>query len=414
MNIVFLSARYPPDTLGGGELSAAAIAEGLVEAGHAVTVLAGASESRTEELRGVRVRREQRLHRLWAKPLLEQRTSAALQAVVRELLPEGSDVVHAHEFRSALALSLLQHPCRVVTVRDFAPICGTTNNMWYDGRSCDGCFWPNVLLRCHRVAEASLARKPFRVWQYKYNLGFRTDAFESIPHHIYISQSLKERIATRLHVSAAAAVIPNPVGPEWLSAPSAAAATAPIVTFAGTVESHKGMQPLLKALALVLRSEPSARLVVIGAGDIDSYRALAQRLGIASRVQFSGKLPPDKVRMVFDSSRVVVQPSIWEEPFGRTVIEAYARGRPVVASDIGGLKETVTSQTGIRVPPNDPPALAAALLRFLRHPLEAETFGAAGRAYVEQRYSAARIAGLHERFYASVQSAKTLDKNRGT
>jgi glycosyltransferase involved in cell wall biosynthesis len=398
MKIVFLSARYPPDFIGGGELSTAAIADGIAARGHDVTVLTGARADAQERRGTLTIIRSRALFPLWAKPLFERQTCIGMLPALQKLIPAETGVVHAHDFRSALLLSLLEHPRRAVTVRDFAAICGTTNNMWWDGTSCDGCFWPNVLFRCHRVVEASPARKPFRVWQYKYNLGFRGEAFRAIPHHVYISRALQGRIATRMAIPPHTEVIPNPVGAEWL-APPVPYPAAPRAVYAGTVESYKGIGVLLDAFATVLRELSRAELEIIGAGDISGYGKQAARLGIAESVRFLEKLPPAQVRERFDAARVVVQPSLWEEPFGRTVIEAYARSRPVIASDTGGLHDTVSAQTGILVPPRDVSALATALRRLLSDTEEARSFGAAGRARVERQFATDQVAEQYEQFY---------------
>ncbi len=397
MKIAVLTARYPPDFIGGGELSTAAIAEGLAARGHTVQVFTGAPKDQDETLNSVAVHRRQSLHELWGKPLLEKRSSRRVRRVFEAILPGDADILHAHEFRSALALSLLDHPHRVVTVRDFASICGTTNNMWWDGRSCDGCFWPNVLFRCHRVVEASPARKPFRVWQYKYNLGFRGQAFGRIPHHLYISASLRDRIATRMPLPPSTAVIQNPVSEAWLQPPLPTPESLHVV-YAGTVESYKGIDTLLQAWR-ELTDVPGAHLDIIGTGVVEHYTAKARALGIAASVSFLGKLPPERVREHVDRARVVVQPSLWEEPFGRTVIEAYARGRAVVASDIGGLKDLVSDDTGIRVPSGDAHALAQALRHFLADATAAAACGRAGRARVEREFTAHAVSEQYETFY---------------
>ncbi|MFA6992956.1 MAG: glycosyltransferase, partial [Candidatus Gracilibacteria bacterium] len=177
MKIAFLSSRFPPDFIGGGEWSTKMIAEGMVALGHDVHVFCGAEKNAEEKINGVMVKRLSALYGLWDKPLFEKKKSSALAGELKEYLGKDFDVVHAHDFRSALTLAMLDLDNSFVTVRDFAPICGTTNNMWFDGRSCDGCSWGNILLRCHRVKEASLPRKPFRIWQYKYNLSFRNHAY---------------------------------------------------------------------------------------------------------------------------------------------------------------------------------------------------------------------------------------------
>jgi len=89
---------------------------------------------------------------------------------------------------------------------------------------------------------------------------------------------------------------------------------------------------------------------------------------------------------------VVALPSL-QEGLGVAALEAMAAGRPVVASRVGGLTEAVVhEETGLLVPPGDPTALATALVRLARDPGLRARLGAAGRARVLARYTAARMA----------------------
>lgn len=377
MNIYFLSSRYPPDFIGGGEWSTKYIAEALAALGENVTVVAGSKEDKDEIINGVKILRRKNLHGLWEKPLFEEQKSETIAKELENIIPKDADLVHAHDFRSALALSKLPRKNKFVTIRDYAPICGTTNNMWYDGRSCDGCSWNNVLFKCHRVKEASLPRKPFRVWQYKYNLSFRNSVYESLEKHIYISEALKNRISSRLKIPVSSVVIPNPVGDGWL-APVKESGKNPLIIYAGTVEKYKGIEVLNDAFKKVLEKIPNAHLKIIG-----------------------GKEKKDQsyVRQRFDEAWVVVQPSLWEEPFGRTVIEGMARGRAVVASNIGGLKEIVTENCGKLVPPGNPEKLAESLLEILTDSEKRKAMGEAGRKRVEENYSGKIVGQKYLEFY---------------
>lgn len=387
MDILFLSARYPPDVLGGGEISTRLSAEGLVGAGARVTVLCGGKEDTDEMLNGVRVIRSRQLHPWWGKPLLEESVSRQMAATVTAVIRRFDlhpDITHAQEFRSALALSLLDHPRRFVTIRDYAPICGTTNNMWWDGSSCDGCFWPNVLFRCHRVVEASLPRKPFRVVQYKGNLGFRMRAFRRIPNHVYTSRVLKQKVEERLHPPAnvKSHVIPNPVDPAWLEPAPVELPTANAVCAVGRLETTKGTDVLLRALVQVRETVPDIHLHLAGGGEPHRYEALANRLGVRAAVTFHGAMPSAQVRDLIDQSAVVVSPHVWEEPFGRAALEAGARARPLIASDLGGVRETTTSETAILVSPKDSSALAETIAHLLTDRARAVTLGNAARRHV--------------------------------
>ncbi|TSC73172.1 MAG: group 1 glycosyl transferase [Parcubacteria group bacterium Gr01-1014_38] len=404
MRVLFLSARYPPDVLGGGEISTQLIAEALAATGASVTVVCGAAGEGDDVLHGVRVIRTRPLLSWWSKPLREVLVSRAAAQTVAALLPRHAlqpDVIHAQEFRSALSLSFLPHPHRIVTIRDYAPICGTTNNMWWDGSSCDGCFWTNVLFRCHRVVEASLPRKPFRVAQYKGNLGFRTRAFRRIPHHLYTSQCLRRRVEARLRPppTVQTMILQNPVDPRWLTTPLVPRPEENVLCAAGRLETTKGTDILLQAVAEAQKTFPDLRLHLAGSGELPRYRALADRLGLRDAVTFHGAVPPAEVSDLMDRSAIVVSAHLWEEPFGRAALEAGARARPLVASDLGGVLETTTSQTAALVPPNDPSALAGALIRLLRNRDDATAMGDAARAYVKERFAPQSIANQLLQYY---------------
>lgn len=396
-HVVFLAARYPPDVLGGGEISTRITAEGLVAEGARVTVLCGAAKNVEESLGGVRVIRRSDLQSWWKKPLLEEPVSRRAAAVVKQILetfrgPPG--ILHAQEFRSALSLSLLSRSVKCVTIRDFAPICGTTNNLLWDGSSCTGCFWTNVLFRCHRVVEASLPRKPARVLQYKGNLAFRLRAFRSIEHHLYTSSCLKERVGARLGLSkrVSSDVLPNPVDPSWLEQPLRPLPTQPVVCSIGRLETTKGTDILLEAFSKLRSRMPRARLELAGGGEHERYRSLARKKGLSDAVTFHGMLSPDAVRSLIDASVVLVSPHLWEEPFGRAALEAGARGRALVTSDLGGVLETTTADTALRVPQGNVSALAEALEELLtRRPL-AEVMGTRARQHVEEHFRVRTIA----------------------
>jgi glycosyltransferase involved in cell wall biosynthesis len=108
---------------------------------------------------------------------------------------------------------------------------------------------------------------------------------------------------------------------------------------------------------------------------------------------------------MIDQAAVVVAPHRWEEPFGRSALEAGARSRPLVTSDLGGIRETTTAETAIRVPPGDPAALATAIAALLKHPARARRIGRAARTYVEHRYTPRSIAQQHMNLYTHLLGA---------
>ena len=174
--------------------------------------------------------------------------------------------------------------------------------------------------------------------------------------------------------------------------------SAQIVGVVARLEPEKGHPTLLEAWPLVLRAAPNAYLLVVGEGSQrDALERQAGALGIANRVVFTGRR--DDVPAVTAALDVAVLPS-YREAQGLTILEALALSRPVVASNVGGIPEVIDDGvTGLLVPPHDPAALAAAIVRFLTdHPF-ADTIAKAGHDMVHDRFCIELMVKAIERIY---------------
>ncbi|HKP15865.1 MAG TPA: glycosyltransferase family 4 protein [Gemmatimonadaceae bacterium] len=180
----------------------------------------------------------------------------------------------------------------------------------------------------------------------------------------------------------------------------------PTVTYAGRLTAEKGPDVLVRAFALARERVPLARLSIAGAGPTEpALRALVRDLGIADAVALHGQLGGEALDSMLDRGWVHAVPSRWPEPFGLTATEAMMRGTAVVASDIGGLAESVLHETtGLRVPAGDELALADALTRVLADRDLAERLGEAGRARAQERFSLNGCLTRFERLYESLRS----------
>ncbi|EHH67963.1 lipopolysaccharide biosynthesis protein [Gluconobacter morbifer G707] len=154
----------------------------------------------------------------------------------------------------------------------------------------------------------------------------------------------------------------------------------------------KGQGVLIEALALLRRMTETAWVCVLTGPETDRKfaQALGRRvreLGLQDHVRFAGNCADIPAACALAS--VVVAPSLRPEPFGRTLVEAQMMGRPVIGTSQGAMMETVLpGETGLVVPPDDAPALAAALASVLSAPQDAlDWLAEKARAHVLRHYT---------------------------
>ncbi len=140
----------------------------------------------------------------------------------------------------------------------------------------------------------------------------------------------------------------------------------PVVLFVGRLEAEKGVFNLLSAYKDLLSALPSARLVFAGNGK-DRERLMAEANELQPPVKFLGHVSRDQLPAVYAGSTIVVMPSVFVEAFGKVGPEALSSGRPVIASDSGGVREWLKpGKNGLLVGPGDVAQLTAAMLSLLR------------------------------------------------
>jgi len=166
----------------------------------------------------------------------------------------------------------------------------------------------------------------------------------------------------------------------------------------GRLVPQKGQRHLVLAMPMLLERVPRARALIVGAGALDTYlRGLIDDMGLADRVHVLGARRD--VPTVMHALDAFVMPSIWEG-FGLVLLEAMAAGRPIVASRAATIPEVVVDgETGLLVPPGDPPALADALAQLAEDPALAHSMGEAGRLRLHERFSVTKMVGDTEGLY---------------
>jgi rhamnosyl/mannosyltransferase len=186
------------------------------------------------------------------------------------------------------------------------------------------------------------------------------------------------------------AFAPSPAVQQAADALRARHAPRPILTFVGKFRHYKGVDVLLAAMRTL-----DAHLLIIGSGPLEAdLRSQAEASGILDKVTFMGEVSDaDKLVALYASDLFVLPSTNRAEAFGIVLIEAMACGLPLVSTELGTGTSFVNQHevTGLVVPPNDAPALAAAIAQLLANPAWRSRLAAAAYARVRAEFSRATM-----------------------
>jgi phosphatidylinositol alpha-mannosyltransferase len=177
------------------------------------------------------------------------------------------------------------------------------------------------------------------------------------------------------------------------------------IVFVGRHEARKGLQVLLRAWPEV-RRRTGARLRLIGADPL-AVRLLFARLRVPSEgIDVLGFLSQAELTAELLAAKTLVAPSLGGESFGMVLTRAFACATPVVASDISGYRGVMEPEAGLLVPPDDPAALADAIVALLADEPRREQLGRAARTIAQERYSWDRIAQRLAEIYEALAGSR--------
>jgi phosphatidylinositol alpha-mannosyltransferase len=179
------------------------------------------------------------------------------------------------------------------------------------------------------------------------------------------------------------------------------------VLFVGRPEKRKGLRFLIRAFVGVQREMPDTRLIIVGAGDFSRYERAVRNARLRD-VRFRSNVPFDELPRYHHSAHVFCAPNTGFESQGIVLLEAMAAGLPIVASNIEGFAGVVTHGIeGLLARPEDPQALADAILTLLRDPDRCAAMASRGRDR-SQFYAWDRVAQQVLSYYERLIYERTL------
>lgn len=389
MRIVVFSTLFPPNVVGGAERTVETLMLGLAERGaevHVITIDPAKDHSRRQgplQVHGVRLRNfywpYASTHRppAWRRAFWHARDihniemAKASARLIRELRPDIVLTFNLQGFSTSVweTVKSIDGLPLVHVIQDYWLLCPRTT-MFKTGRNCErSCLSCRLITRTRRHAT----RRP--------------DAVVGISRMV-LQRHLEEGLFPDVSIKR---VIYNgrQVGEGVRAAPTAVHAPGPLrLGFLGRVSREKGFEHLLNELA---RLDDHRWTLLVGGRCPPDYAAKLGRRYALDRVEFLGFVDPEAF---FPRIDVLVVPSLWHEPLGSVVIEAFCHGVPVIVSNRGGLPEMMSGETaGFVFDPDEPGALARLLGLLIREPgllapLRPTALGLSRRFSVERQVEA--------------------------
>jgi glycosyltransferase involved in cell wall biosynthesis len=333
--------------------------------------------------------------------------SGADYRAVRKLIREHSvDLVSVHNFFPLFSPAIFYAAAAervpiVLTLHNYRLLCPAAT-FFREGSVCEACLdkalpWPSVLHRCYRDSRAQSAVTAAMLFSHRM-LGTWN---RKVTRYLALTEFMREKMIAGGLAAERVVVKPNSVEDTGLGA-----GERDDFLYVGRLSPEKGVDTLLRAWKLLREKGPTTRrLRIAGSGPEEmNLRAMASAW---PEVEFVGHLSRPQTREAIGSAAAVILPSIWYEGLSRVMTEAFSKGTPVIASNLGPIGQAVRpGDNGLLFGVGDPAGLAETLRGYPARGEALARLRAGARADYERQYASdvvyARLKEVYDEAIAEV------------
>ncbi|MEE9323675.1 MAG: glycosyltransferase family 4 protein [Candidatus Aenigmarchaeota archaeon] len=392
MNILF-TAYFPPNT-GGAETSTHTLAKELERRGNKVVVAS------TGEYPGLKTYTFRKYSKIPSFRFHKYYLSRFLSGVIKK---EKIDLVHSQDRLTTIGSITAAKRNRIPVVvhfRDYWFMCPKSNLLKTSYEQCTSCSYEN-LLKC-----SSKKRLPWDMHKMR-SIRSSWGLLESADFKIAISNSVKE-VLKSAGVTKNVKIIPNPINLDLFSVShrdrirKKYGLEGTVVTFVGSISYHKGTDTLKGIIPKISNGDVS--FLIVGDGpEKKKLMNFVKERNLRNVVFTDGRIPYSQIPGIYSASDIILFPSRWQEPFGRIAIESMASGKPVVASDIGAIRDIVENgKTGFLIGSSDIAGWQRSVRKLVDDRGLRERMGRNGKEVARRKYDVRVIAGEVLRIYKNL------------
>lgn len=363
MKIMLVNTYYDPDIIGGAEISVKKMAEGLAAKGNEVVILCTSECNKVDFQSSIRIIRR---HFKNIISYIKYKKSGKIKKAIFKAIDyynfvnkleiakilddEKPDIIHTNNLMGISAsiwkVAKKKNIPVIHTLRDYLLMCPRASLMKNDGSECNECaelckIYRRGLRKCSKNVDFVTAPSLCTLSRFV-NEGYFQNSYKKVIYNAidYDINETKRYCFERK----------KQINKRDFN-----------IIYIGGLYEHKGIKFLLDAFELI--DSENVTLNIAGKGELLSYVQKMQSKD--SRIKYHGFLNEADLRKLLEANDLLIIPSLWQEPFGRVILDAYRACIPVIGTDLGGIPELIVDgKTGFLVEPNKTEMMAKRIVEL--------------------------------------------------